>query len=141
VSWYVQNLLKNKLALRTDSDFESDQYNDLLVIEKKINELYNLGLISDAEINLIEYISDGKPLVDSMNGLGKNRISSARDVSKLCNKIAFFAGGYFTDDGYIDEMRRKYKLTDEEVNKMSQYMRSKFKHKLRRKTKKSNEQN
>ncbi len=139
MSWYVSSLLKNKLALRTESDFESDQYNDLLVIEKKIDELYKLGIISDEEIRLIEYISDGKPLVNSMSGYGKNRISSSRDVSRLCNKIAFFTGGYFTDDGYAEYMRRKYNLSDEQVVKMSQYMRSKFKHKLRRKTKKTNE--
>lgn len=131
--------MKNKLTLKTESDFESDQYNDLLVIEKKIDELYNLGLISDDEISLIEYISDGKPLVKSMDGFGKNRISLGRDVLKLCNKIAFFAGGYFTDDGYIEYMRKKYNLTEEQVNKMSQYMKSKFKHKLRRKTKETNE--
>jgi len=137
VSWYVSSLLKNSLSIKTDSDFESDQYNDLLVIEKKIDELYKLGLISDDEIRLIEYISDGKPLVNSMDGFGKNRISSAIQFNKLCNKIAFFAGGYFTDDGYIEYMRRKYNLTDEQVNRMSQYMKSKFKHKLRRKTKKN----
>lgn len=137
--WYVSHLLKNKLEIRSKLDLESDEYNDLLVIEKKIEDLCNAGIISDQELLLIRYVEDGKPMVGSKKDFGKNRISLARDFNSLCNKIAFYVGGYFTDEGYADYMRDKYSLTDEQIDRMVDYMKSKYKNKLMRKKKKVND--
>jgi hypothetical protein len=135
--WYLNYLLKNRIEIRGKNDIESDEFNDLIVIEKKIEELYKDGIISDDEISLLSYIEDGKPVANSKENFGKNRISLAKDFTKLCNKIAFYVGGYFTDDGYADYMKTKYNLTDPEVEKMLIYMKSKYKNKLMRKTKRN----
>ena len=139
MSWYLNHLLKNKIQIRSNIDLESEEYNDLLFIEKKIKELYEDDIISDDEVELLRYVEDGKPLVNSKEAFGKNRISLGRDFTSLCNKIAFYVGGYFTDEGYVHEMRVKYNLTDEQVEKMIDYMKSKYKNKLMRKSKKQNE--
>ncbi len=135
MSWYIQTLLRNSLEIKSKSDIESDEYNDLIVIEKKYNDLYKLGIITNDDISLIEYMKDGKPLVNSKEGFGKNRMGVSKDFVNLCNKIAFYLGGYFTDDGYIHYMKTKYHLTDEQVGKMIDYMSSKYKNKIIRKTK------
>jgi hypothetical protein len=137
MSWYIQLLTKNKIEIKSKADLESDEYNDLLVIEKKINDLYNAGIISEQEMLLLEYVEDGKPMANSKEGFGKNRISLANDFENLCSKIAFYMGGYFTDDGYANYMCEKYNLTDEQVERMITYMKSKYKNKLLRKQKKN----
>lgn len=139
MSWYIQTLLKNKLEIKSKTDLESDEYNDLLVIEKKIEDLHNAEIVSDSEILLIKYVEDGKPMAHSKKGFGKNRISLTKDFENLCKKIAFYVGGYFTDDGYIEYMRTKYNLTDEEIKRGIDYMKSKYKNKLIRKINKNND--
>ena len=44
--WYIQHLLKNRLEIRTNGDIESDEFNDLIIIEKKIKSLYMADIIS-----------------------------------------------------------------------------------------------
>lgn len=130
-------MLRNRIEIRSRNDIESDEFNDLIVIEKKIKELYKDNIISDQEMLLLKYVEDGKPLVDSKKGFGKDRISLTRDFNKLLDKIAFYVGGYFTDDGYIDYMKTKYNLTDDQVENMLNYMKSKYKNKLMRKSNKT----
>lgn len=131
--------MKNRLEIRTNGDIESDEFNDLIIIEKKIKSLYMADIISKAEMDLIDYVADGKPIANSKEDYGKNRISLAKDFSNLCRKIAFYVGGQFTDDGYVDYMKTKYKLTDEQVQMLHDYMNSKYKNKLMRKQKQTND--
>ncbi len=140
MSWLVQTLLRNSIRIKGKHDLDADEYNDLLVIESKVKSLHEDNIISDEEIRLIGYVEDGKPLLNSKQGYGKNRLVVARDFSELCSKIAFYAGGYFTDDGYVDYMRKKYpNLTDDNIDDMLAYMKSRYKNTLIRKPKKSNE--
>lgn len=138
MSWLVQSLLRNKVKIKTSPDLESDEYNDLLIIEKKVESLANEGILSEKELTLLLYISDGKSLVDSQMEFGKNRWDLAKDFSSICTKIAFYAGGYFTDEGYISYMTDKYKLNDEQIKKLEIYMKGKYKNKLIRNSKNSN---
>lgn len=135
MSWLVQTLLRNSITIKGKHDIDSDEYNDLLVIESKVESLHADGLISEEEVRLIKYVEDGKPLVNSKDGYGKNRIAASKDFTDLCNKIAFYAGGYFTDDGYIHYMRNKYNLSESQGEEMLRYMKSKYKNKLIRKPK------
>jgi hypothetical protein len=139
MSWYINHLMKNRLEIRTNGDIDSDEFNDLIIIEKKIKSLYMADIISKAEMSLIDYVADGKPMASSKENFGKNRISLAKDFSNLCRKIAFYVGGQFTDDGYVDYMKNKYHLTEEQVQKLHDYMNSKYKNKLMRKKKKNND--
>ena len=139
MSWIIESLLRSSVELKTKSDLDSDEYNDLMVVEKKIKDLHKDGIISEEEMALIHYIEDGKPMVNSRDEIGKNRISISKDFVTLCNKIAFFMGGEFTDDGYLDYMRAKYNLTDDQIIRMEKYMKSKYKNKLIRKQTKTNE--
>lgn len=133
MSWLVQNLLRDRTKIHTSPDLESDDYNDLIVVEKRIQQLFESGILSEKEMELIEYVSDGKSLSNSKEHFGKHRISTFKQFRNLCNKIAFYLGGYFTDDGYIAYMKEKYDLSDEQVRKMIKYMTNKFKYKLMRK--------
>lgn len=140
MSWYIQQLLRNSIEIRTKADTESDEFNDLLVIETRIKSLRKDCVITDEELALIKYIEDGKPLVDSKSEFGKNRVSLSRDFVRLCDKLAFYIGGYFTEYGYVQYMKNKHNLTEHQVGLMINYMNGRYKNKLIRKTPKTNEQ-
>lgn len=133
MSWLVQNLLNNKVKIHSSPDLESEEYNDLLLVEKAISELVVKGNISEIDINLINNASDmgfPKPIVEE---LGKTKYVLTKEYNKICERIAYYLGGYFTDDGYLDYMKRKHKLSKEQVELLRRYMKSEYRHKIMRK--------
>ena len=132
MSWIVQHLLRNREILNTTQDIESDEFNDLLVVEEKINELYKEGFLSDIDMYIIDLVSDGRSLRELEESIGKSRITISRTFIQICERIAYFLGGYFTDDGFIENIKNMYKLADDDVDKLKSHMEGKFKHKLMR---------
>jgi hypothetical protein len=130
MSWIIQTLLRNSEILKERHDLESDEYNDLLVIETKIAELQNLGFLSDMDICIIDMIAGGERVVTIEDSLGKSRSTISKSFIQICDRISYFLGGYFTDDGFLENMRVNHNLTDEDVAKLRIHMSSKDKHKL-----------
>lgn len=135
MSWIVQHLLRNSIDIKTVPDIESDEYNNLLTIESKIDDLYNHGLLSDMDILIINSVADNRPLKDLESSVDKNRITISKSFIQICDRIAYFLGGYFTDDGFLDNLKSQYRVTDSELEYIKNHMQGKFKHKLLRKRK------
>jgi hypothetical protein len=133
MSWIVQHLLRNKVLIHTVQDIESDEYNNLLTVESKIDELYEEGLLSDIDLSIINLLADGRPIKDVEGLIDKNRLAISRTFVQLCNRIAYFLGGYFTDEGFLDNMKESYKLSDAQIEELNVYIHGKFKHTLMRK--------
>lgn len=134
MSWIVQHLLRNKEIIKSVPDIDSDEYNNLLVVESKVNELYNEGFLSDIDISILNLVGDGRPIRNLESEIDKNRITISKTFVQICDRISYFLGGYFTDEGFLDIMKSNYRLSDNEVNRLKDYMSGKFKHKLMRKT-------
>jgi hypothetical protein len=132
VSWIIQTTLRNREIIREKHDIDSDEFNDLIVIEKKIEELYREGFLSDMDIFIINGISDGSNITELTDSLGKSRIVIGRTFVQICDRVAYFIGGYFTDEGYLNHMREDYKLSEDDLDKLRTYMGGRFKHKLMR---------
>ncbi len=130
MSWICQYLLRNKEIITSEPDIDSDQYNDLLVIEKKIEELHEEGFLSDLDLYIIDLVSDGRPIKDLEKSLDRSRITISKTFIQICNRIAYFLGGYFTDEGFLENMKQNYRLSDEDIEKLNSYINGKFKHKL-----------
>lgn len=118
--------------IKSNPDFESDDYNNLLMIEKKVSELKNKNLLSSIELTIIGLMSEGKTFGDLEKILRMSRVTISKIFIKSCYKISYSLGGIFTDSGYIDYMKEKYKLTEKEVERLEEYIVSKFKHKIMR---------
>ena len=136
ISWIVQYLIRNKVKIRTSQNIDSDELDDLLVVEGKIKDLCKDGLLSDMDIYIIDLVSDGRPLRELEKSVDKNRVTISRVFLQICDRISYFLGGYFTDEGFLDNMKKSYKLSDEEVEELKLYMSGKFKHQLMRNSKK-----
>lgn len=155
MSWIVQNLLSNRTRIRAksfnhvlDSTFtpdleladystfedtlgysdpliESDEFNDLIVVEKAIEELIEMNLLSQQDIEVLEREVGG--YYNRKNG---QRKAQSKEFSKLCERVAYFLGGYFTDEGYIDYMARKYNLCSDDMLLLRVYIKSRYKNKI-----------
>lgn len=128
MSWIVESLLNKRDEIREKGDIESDEFNDLIIIERAIGELKRQGLLSPSDMKIIEEFNMGlSEVVPHMasKSLSKKRID-------VCDRIAYYLGGYFTDEGYLDYMRRKYNLSEESIDILWKFIRSKYKHKVMR---------
>ena len=130
MSWYCQHLLMNSEILHAQPDFEDDEYNNLLVVESKVNFLVENGLIQKQELDVLNLLTSGKRFKDIEGILNLNRVTISKVFREVCKKISFSLGGVFTDDGYINYMVEKYKLNSDEAEKLEKYIQSNLKHKI-----------
>ena len=152
MSWYVRRLLLDRDSIRSsivtnygvldnctydvstdDLDwidnfayqiysFDSDVYNDLMIVETKIKELTDCGMISKDELNILDQIMSGKSIAQVVRSEGVVRLTISRKFNDVCSRIAFHLGGIFTDDGYLYYMANKYNLHKEQISKLKNIM-------------------
>lgn len=114
------------------SSVDSDIYNDLLLVESKIKELHGEGVLSDKDLRLLNTFSwnPSTMKLEIETGIPSETFNSR--FSKICNVIATHLGGIFTDKGYLDFMKEKYNLSNDQINTLKKYMSSSIKHKIAR---------
>lgn len=136
MSWYVQHILldgdtiRSKIVMETgddswETDLDDDEYLDLLSVEMKIKQLGDMGIIDKQELEIIDRIKRGNSFRDIERELGLSRPTIYKIFKEACNKISFSLGDYFSDDGYIDYIRHKYSLQEDEVNKTIRVIKGK----------------
>jgi hypothetical protein len=118
--------------IKSVHDFESDDYNNLLVIEKKIQDMCANNLLTPHEVEIINLIRDGYLFSDIEPILKIGRETISKIYKNVCDRIAFSLGGEFTDDGFIQEVSERNNLSPREQQKLVQFMNSNLKHKILR---------
>jgi hypothetical protein len=139
MSWIVQRLLMETPQIKGVHDFDSEDYNNLLIIEKKITDMVKNDLLSTHEESILSLIREGYLFsdIESMTGIGRETVS--RIYKNICERIAFSLGGEFTDDGFIREVSKKHHLSQEERDRLARFMDSNLKHKILRRPTQENE--
>jgi hypothetical protein len=139
MSWIVQRLLMETPQIKEVHDFESDDYNNLLIIEKKVTQMVENELFSMQETEILSLIREGYLFgdIESLIGLGRDTVSKI--YKNICERIAFSLGGEFTNDGFIREVSKKNHLSKEEQEKLVRFMDSNLKHKVLRRPTNDNE--
>jgi hypothetical protein len=110
----------------------NDEFNDLILIEKAIDELTKSNVFDDLDLKILEYVKDGDISFTGEHRLKKYRKNLVEKFEALCERIAFYMGDYFTNEGYIDYMVQKYSLTAEQEKTLRNYIQSRYKHTLMR---------
>jgi len=137
-SWYVETLLRNREQIRSDIlstedtfndtivniDFDNFDYNNLLLVEKTLQDLIDNGQLSKKEIRIINAILAYKSLVQIESELHIHRTIVAKTFERVCDRIAFILGDYFTNEGYLDYITEKYGLDEAHVEKARTYISS-----------------
>lgn len=135
MSWIIQHLLKNSLEIKETKNLDYDAYDNLIIVEKKIKDMYNDGYLSEVDMKIIDLVADGKSIISMEVFLDKNRLTISKTFIQICNRISYFLGGYFTDDGFLYNMKINYRLSDSDILKIKYFISGNFKHKLMRKIK------
>lgn len=133
MSWIIQSLLMDSNIIKEQASVDSDEFDDLVLVEKAIQSLSEMNRLSEDDLKVIaEFTGDASsfPVTTSAQ-----RRSLRKKFIDICNRIAYYLGGSFTDDGYLDYIQEKYGLEDSQVEKLRQYITSAYKHKLIRKPK------
>lgn len=133
MSWIVQSIIRNQFNIRSVQDLESDEYNNLLIIEKAINDLTKTGSMTNQELQIVNLISMGYTFRDMENILDVSRETISKIFIATCDRISYYLGGEFTDEGMLEYMQEKYDLEDNQIDKLRNFMKSKLKHKIIRK--------
>lgn len=131
MSWIIQSILNNKNYTKEKNEIDSDEFNDLLAVERAIETLISRNLITDEEQEILALMSGDK--AGFMEMQKSQRETVMKKYVTICLRIAYYLGGYYTDDGYISYISKKHKLTDEQADVLQNYIRSPFKHKIAKK--------
>jgi hypothetical protein len=120
--YYVQYLLLNWRSIKLKEDLEADDYNDLLILEKKLQYLIDNGFIKPDELELLKQIINCKSLYILAKEVDKDYRTLTIFFQSITNKLAQSLGSVFTDEGMINKICCNNNLTHEEVEKLREYM-------------------
>lgn len=136
-SWYVEVLLKNRASVKdsiytnidiiSDSyeiDFENDDYNNLLLLEKEIKKQAESGRLDPLENKILFYIFQSKTIAEITRLLNVSRPTIVKTFEALCDRLAYVLGGVFTNEGYLDFLTKKHNLTETQIEKARNLMTS-----------------
>lgn len=102
----------------TVMNVEKDEYNFLLQLEDRINEMYVDGKLSYVEVRVLQELSIGNTYKEVGQQLEITVTTIRKIFNSTCTKIAFALGGVFTNEGYMEYMIEKHNLTEDEISKM-----------------------
>jgi hypothetical protein len=129
MSWIVETFLLDREKIRSLGNLNDDDYNNLLLLEKRIKELTKKNVFSPLELDILEEIYNNKNIKTLYVRLGVSKKTFYTCFKTVCEKIAFSLGGYFTDEGYIRYMSSKYNLTEDQEVILKAFIKSKYRHK------------
>jgi hypothetical protein len=119
---YSINSISNSYEIEDSIDFEDEDYNNLLIAERKLDELINKGMFSETEVTIIGGILNYKPPFVLAKVIGLDHHTIQRIFSNVCNRVASDLGDGFTDEGYLLNLAEKYKLNKEQLEIARKYM-------------------
>jgi hypothetical protein len=111
-------------------NLEDDVYNDLLIVERKVKELAQAKMLTKKELIILRKILDGKNIADIEDESGISRITVSKIFSALCDRIGYLLGGEFTDEGFLDYMKDKFKLDNEQLETLTGFLGSNKRHSI-----------
>jgi hypothetical protein len=129
MSWIVETLLLDREKIRLVSNLNDDDYNNLLILEKKIKELIDKEVFTPLELDILSVLLSNKGLNNVHIRLGISKITFYKYFKIVCEKLAFSLGGYITEEGYIKYFITKYNLTEIQEKTLRAFINSKFRHK------------
>ncbi len=126
MSWIVESLLNDRERIRETGDIESEEFNDLMLVEMAIKTLKESGKLTEEDLQVIYQLGFINLSTTEKYTLSKKRV-------RLCERIAYYMGDYFTDEGYLNHIQIKYKFSPEQMDALNKFIKSEYKHKIIRK--------
>ncbi len=99
-------------------NFDSELYDDLLTVEKKVDELYHNGQITDQDLIIIACVGSQKSFRNLEKIYHISRLKLSQSFKNICKRIAYYLDESFSDECYVEKLKIKYNLTKDEVEKL-----------------------
>ena len=133
MSWRIKTLLFNYIIIKTEHDLESDDFNDLLILEKEIERLYKAKILSNTELSILKAVATEGGTSPAALKLGRSVTYVTEMLNRTCTKLEKITGSTLLDSEYLSDLKERQKLSDEDITKLEEYMNSKFRFKMKRK--------
>lgn len=102
MSKLVQEYFRNYTSIRFSGDLEDDSYNNMLTIEKCVENCYKKKLITEFELRVIQGVCKGYNYSELSNILNADRLRISTTFKSVCSRIAYILGSEFTDEYLIE---------------------------------------
>ncbi len=128
MGWYTEYLLLHRDDIKAKEDILSDEYNDLLTLEREVKNFIKQDLFNQREYEVLKLMVRFKSFNYVSEITGMERRAVVKIFRSVVYRLSIVLGGTFTDDGYLDYLKNKYELTSEQLDTAARYMKSEFKH-------------
>jgi len=108
-----------RIDVTSTINFDDDMYNDLLILEKKIKEMRTKELLDSKDIKILLGVSRGFSFDDIGQKVEMDRKSVRLRFRRICDTIAYYIGGMYTDEGFVEYAIEKYGLNQEQVETLT----------------------
>lgn len=126
MAWFVERLLVNSEKIRIKG-FHSEMFEYLITLEAKIKEVTERGYLSEEELGLIEDLRYNKTITQIAKENDTSRVTVSTKIDSITDKLSMYLGGIYTDEGYLEYMKKKYKLNENQVDALRKKIKSKYK--------------
>jgi hypothetical protein len=100
-------------------DVDNPSFEDLLLVESAFDTLYESGSLSDKEHVITLMMADNYSVKEISSKLKIKSRTVYMIFAKVSAKIAFYLGGYFTNEGFLDRICKKHSLTAKQINALN----------------------
>lgn len=104
MSRVIANYIRQMPFILSRPDFDSEVYNNCLIIQKCCNDLDARGLWTEQERQIIRLFFEGHTTSGVARELGISRITISLMYRNITNRLAFILGGEFTDTAVIERV-------------------------------------
>jgi hypothetical protein len=104
-------------------NFEDETYSNLLVLERKIEELKTNGTITDKEYKIIELIKNCTSPDELEKEMHMAKFNIYKIFSSVCETIANELGGEFTNEGFLLKIKKSKNLSEEQIQRLRGYFK------------------
>ena len=127
MAWRINSLLREAIQLHSTNDLESEDFMDLLLVEKNIKLMKEDQLLNECEQKVIDLLAQSYSLNQIAVECNFNATFVYTYIKRVTDKIAEYVGEEFTDIGFMKELTEKYNLNSEEIARGVKYINGGFK--------------
>lgn len=110
MDWYLQYLLLHSDEIRDSGNVDSDEFSDLLTVEKTIKLFTDNGTITKREYEILTLMRQYHSPNYVSDVMGINRYLLSKIYNGILDRLAISLGGLFTDEGYLHYLQTKYNI-------------------------------
>lgn len=106
MSMLIEEYIRSLYMILGTGNIEDESYNNALSIQHTIKKLYERKYISFFDLQVLDAMARGYGYSDVAKLLNADRKRITASFRKSCNKISYFLGDDFTDQGFIQKYKK-----------------------------------